>query len=175
MAEFTDRAVWLRRDTGTVQQTVAETINNTTPLGVSITEEKLAQRFRIVGPSDTDAPIKAMVTSTPVDLADFDGFEPLFDGHVGTLLFGVNLIEERKLAPLACAFDTYGTEEGLDRAFASRFTMRVSELLTVQRPEPTAMPQKGMAVTLRLEIAAQRDDSGQPVINVATFSVPEDA
>ena len=173
-AEFIDPAAPLGRDFRTVQQIVAEIISNTEPLGVSITEEQLAQEFGIVGPSDVDAPIKAKVTSTPLDLADFDGFEPLFDGHVGTLLFGVNLIEERKVALLACAFDAYGNGGGLDRAYVSRFTMRVSELLTVSKPEPLAMPQRGKTVTLGLEVAAQRDESGEPVINVATFSVPRE-
>ena len=155
------------------QEIVDAIIAATAPLGASISADRLAADYGVVGPQDVDQPVLARVTSTPVDLADYDSFEPLFDDHTGTFLFSVNLIEERKLPSLAYAFEAYGTDDGLDRAYLSRFTMRVSELLTVAKPQPTGMPVKGMSVTLGLAVASDPDDQGDPVVRVSTFSVPK--
>ena len=156
-----------------IEEIVDEIIASTTPLGSSVTADQLAASYGVVGPQDCDYPVVAKVTSTPVDLADYETFEPLFDDHTGTFLFSVNLVEERKLPSLSYAYAAYGDESGLDRAYLSRFTMRVSELLTVSKPQPGAMPVKGMSVTLGLEIAPEPDDQGDPVVRVSTFSVPK--
>ena len=99
-----------------IEEIVDEIIASTAPLGSSVSADQLAATYGVVGPQDCDHPVIAKVTSTPVDLADYDSFEPLFDDHTGTFLFAVNLVEERKLPSLAYAYEAYGTDDGLDRA-----------------------------------------------------------
>ena len=160
----------------TLVDVVEDTLAGVRPLGVPVPLDRLDQRYAVVGPADVDRPVVARVTSSPVTLGLGDpGFEPRFDGHVGLHLFAVDLIEERKVPSVLLAYETHGTADGLDLAYLNRFTMRVREALTVDRPAPRATPMKGMAVVVGLEVGETPDELGHPVVRAATYRVPEPA
>lgn len=158
----------------TIHQIVDALIAATEPLGVSVSPDQLAAGYGVVGPYDIDTPVSARITSRPV-LYDhtYESFTPSFEGHLGTVLFGLDLIEERKLPSLAYAFEAHGEDGALDLAYVMRFTLRVSELVTDARPAPETMPTKGSRVTVSLAVADDPDEHGQPVVRVSAFSLPK--
>lgn len=158
----------------TIHQIVDALVAATEPLGVPITTDQLAADYGVVGPSDTEAPVSARITSRPVLYDEsYESFEPAFDDHLGTLLFALNLIEERELPSLAYAFEKYGEDGALDLAYVMRFTLRVSQLVTERQPAPETMPTKGSRVTVSLAEGAEPDEHGRAVVRVAAFSLPK--
>lgn len=158
----------------TVAEAVAEALSGVEPIGYALSLDDVLDRYNVVGPAEAGVPVVATVTSTPrVFTAADPGFRQGFDGHVGTHLFSLSLIEERKVDLLAHAFETHADADGrLDLAYVSRFAFTGRETLTAQRPSPSRIG-KRMRVTLMLSVADARDGLGRPIMNVESVTPPE--
>lgn len=171
----------------TLEQIVTETMETVTPLGVGVTFDRLEARYAVIGANDISGEVerfKAVVTSEPIVYDDrYEKFEPRFPGHVGTVLFAIAAIEERKLDSLELAFEEFGEDGVLDLAYVSKLTMRVEKLLTENQPDPGVMPMKGMEIDILCAIAQEKvdgeftgeaalDELGQKIVNVVKYSVP---
>ena len=161
-------------DPRTVAEAVAEALSGVEPIGYALSLDDVLDRYHVVGPAEAGVPVVATVTSTPRVLTDADpGFRPAFDGHVGTHLFSLSLIEERKVDLLAHAFEAYADDDGrLDLAYVSRFAFTGREALTARRPSPIPVGKK-MRVTLILGVADALDGRGRPIMNVESVTPPE--
>ena len=162
----------------TVEQIVDELLAGpgVAELGVPVSEEQLAKKYQLIAPRHFEGKETVKRRCTVLTNPNEEWFvnEALAGAvpeYLGTQIFAVNVIDERKLDSLSLAWDRVGDEDGcIDLGYLSAFTMRIRVNHFEGRKSPT-LPMKKDGIVVNFELTDRLDELGQPIIEEVSFRV----